>query len=188
MARIVYAMLVSLDGYIAGPEGGAALPVPGDALHRYFNGVIRDASASLYGRRMYEVMRAWETADREAELPEAEVEYAPLWRAMPKIVVSTTLREVGPNARLVTGDLGAAVGELRARVGGDVLVAGAGLAGSLSRLGLIDEYQLFMQPVVLGGGKPFFEAGNPLELETLGTQSLPEGVVLLRYAPSGRNA
>jgi len=182
MARIVYSMLTSLDGYIAGPEGGPTLPVPDEALHRHFNETMKRTALELYGRRMYEVMRVWQDWDATPGRSEVEVDFARAWRATPKIVFSTTLREVGPNARLVGGDVENAVRSLKAETAGDISVAGAGLAASLSRLGLIDEYRLYVQPVVLGGGKPFFEAGMALKLRPLGVESLPQGVTMLRYA------
>ena len=183
MARIVYGMLTSLDGYISGPEGGPGLPGPDNDLHKYFNEEMKRTAGAIYGRRMYEVMRAWDALEGEPDPVYAE--FGSAWRAIPKLVVSTTLREVGPNATLASGDLEAAVAALKARTDGNIEVAGAGLAANLARLGLIDEYRLYVQPVVLGAGKPFFEAGLSLGLKPLGTESLPEGCTLLRFAPAG---
>ena len=183
MARIVYGMLTSLDGYIAGPEGGPALPIPDEPLHWHFNELLKQTSVALYGRRMYEVMRYWEEADRRDGASEVQLDFARAWKKTPKVVVSTTLKEVGPNARLVKDNVGNAVKALKVEHEQDISVAGAGLAASLSRLGLIDEYRLYMHPVVLGGGKPFFEAGSSPKLKPLGSESLPQGVTLLRYAP-----
>jgi dihydrofolate reductase len=182
MARLVYGMLTSLDGYITGPEGGSGLPGPNEKLHRYFNESMKRTAAAIYGRRMYETMRAWD--ELEGEPNPIYAEFGEAWRAIPKLVVSTTLREVGPNARLVRSDVESAVRSLKADTEGEIEVAGADLAASLARLGLIDEYRLYMQPVVLGGGKPFFEAGLSLTLTPLGMESLPEGCTLLRYAPA----
>ena len=184
MARVIYGMLMSLDGYIAGPDGGPALPIPGSALHRHFNALMKRTSIALYGRRMYEVMRVWETWDKAAAATEVEVDFARAWQGTPKIVFSTTLREVGPNARLVNGDAENVVKSVKSESDGDISVAGAELAASLSRLRLIDEYQLFVQPIVLGGGKPFFEAGTSIKLKPLGTENLPQDVIMLRYAPA----
>jgi len=183
MARIIYGMLMSLDGYIAGPDGGPALPVPESALHWHFNAMMKQTSIALYGRRMYEIMRYWESWDKKDGAPEVEVDFAHAWQETPKIVFSTTLREVGPNARLVKDDVENVVKSVKSGSDGDIMVAGAGLAASLSRLRLIDEYQLFMHPIVLGGGKPFFEAGMSMKLKPLGTENLAQGVTMLRYAP-----
>ncbi|TGQ69269.1 MAG: dihydrofolate reductase [Mesorhizobium sp.] len=184
MARIIYSMLTSLDGYIAGPDGDIALPVPETELHQHFNDMMRQASAVLAGRLMYEVMRFWDSPDREAGATEVERDFAVAWRQTPKIVFSTTLRQVGPNARLVNGDAAAAVKSLKSQTDGLVILGGADLAASLGRAGLIDEYRLYMHPVVLGGGKPYFQSGLSLDLKPLGAESLPQGVTLLRYAPA----
>jgi dihydrofolate reductase len=184
MAKLIYAMMMSLDGYIAGPENGHSLLVPNDDLHRHFNEWMKRVSVTLYGRRMYEVMRYWETADERPDAGEVVVDFARAWRATPKIVISTTLREVGPNTRLIGSDVEHAVRSLKADTAGEISVAGAGVAGSLARFRLIDEYRLYFHPVVLGGGKPFFEAGSSLKLEPLGIETLPQGVMMLRYAPA----
>ncbi|TIO07998.1 dihydrofolate reductase family protein [Mesorhizobium sp.] len=185
MARIVYAMLMSLDGYIAGPDGSIALPVPEGGLHRHFNDMMRQTSIALCGRRMYEVMRFWDSPDREIGTGDVEVDFAHAWRETPKIVFSTTLREVGPNARLVQGDVEDVARSLKSEADGQITVAGADLAAHLARSGLIDEYRLYMHPVVLGGGKPYFQSGLSLRLKPLGMENLTQGVTLLRYAPAG---
>lgn len=184
MARLIYGMLTSLDGYIAGPDGGPTLPIPEATLHWYFNALMKQTLMALYGRRMYEVMRAWEDWDKKADVPEVEMDFARAWQATPKIVFSTTLRAVGPNARLVAGDVENVVKSIKSESDGEISVAGAGLAASLARLGLIDEYQLFIHPIVLGGGKPFFSAGTSMNLKPLGSEMLAQDVMLLRYAPA----
>ena len=184
MGRIIYGMLTSLDGYIAGPEGGPALPVPESDLHWYFNGLMRETAIELNGRRMYETMRVWDTWDKIPGAPLVEVDFARVWQETPKIVFSTTLKEVGPNARLVKDNVEGVVRSLKEEASGDISVSGATLAASLSRLGLVDEYRLYMFPVVLGGGKPFFEAGTDLRLKPLGSENLTQDVVLMRYAPA----
>ncbi|CAH2401429.1 Dihydrofolate reductase [Mesorhizobium ventifaucium] len=123
MARIVYAMLMSLDGYIAWPDGDIALPVPEGELHRHFNDMVRQTSIALCGRRMYEAMRFWDSPDRETGA-EIELDFARAWRGTPKIVFSTTLREVGPNARLANGDVENVVGSLKSEAEGQITVAG----------------------------------------------------------------
>lgn len=185
MATIVYAMLTSLDGYIAGPSGNIDLPVPEEELHRHFNDEMRRTSIALCGRRMYETMRFWDSPEREIAASEVERDFAHAWRETPKIVFSTTLKEVGPNARLVADDAVATARSLKAQSDGEISVAGAELAGHLARAGLIDEYRLYVHPVVLGGGKPYFRSGLSLALKPLGTQKLTQGVTLLRYAPTG---
>jgi dihydrofolate reductase len=185
MAKVVYSMLTSLDGYIAGPEGGPALPIPDPDLHWHFNALLRETAMLLNGRRMYETMRVWDTWDKKPGAPLVEVDFARVWQETPKVVFSTTLREVGPNARLVRHDVERVVGSLKSETTGDISVAGPTLAASLARLGLIDEYRLYMHPVVLGGGRPFFANGSALNLRPLGTESLPQGVQLLRYAAVG---
>ena len=183
MARIVYEMMTSLDGYIAGPDGDIALPVPEGELHRHFNDMMRQTSIALCGRRMYEEMRFWDSPDRETSASEVEREFARAWQETPKIVFSTTLRDVGPNARLVNGDAENVARSLKLETEDYISVSGADLAAHLARAGLIDEYRLYMHPVVLGGGKPYFQSGLTLTLKPLGTESLTQGVTLLRYAP-----
>ena len=184
MARIVYSMMVSLDGYIAGPDGEIGLPVPEGELHRHFNDMMEQTSMELCGRRMYEVMRFWDSPERETGASEVERDFARAWQETPKIVFSTTLREVGTNARLVKGDAENVARSLKSEADGEISVAGAELAAHFARAGLIDEYRLYMHPVVLGGGKPYFQSGLSLTLKPLGTESLTQGVTLLRYAPA----
>ena len=182
MARIVYSMMVSLDGYIAGPDGDIGLPVPEEALHRHFNDMMEQTSMELCGRRMYEAMRFWDSPEREASASKVERDFARAWQKTPKTVFSTTLREVGHNARLMNGDAENVASALKLEKDGYISVAGAGLAAHLARANLIDEYRLYMHPVVLGGGKPYFQSGLSLALMPLGTESLAQGVTLLRYA------
>jgi dihydrofolate reductase len=184
MARIVYSMMTSVDGYIAGPDGDIGLPVPEGKLHRHFNDMMEQTSMELCGRRMYEVMRFWDSPGRETNASEVERDFARAWRKTPKIVFSTTLREVGPNARLMNGDAENVASALKLEKDGYISVAGAELAAHLARANLIDEYRLYMHPVVLGGGTPYFQSGLSLKLMPLGTESLAQGVILLRYAPA----
>ncbi len=184
MGKIVYSMLTSLDGYIEGPSGDIGLPVPEEELHRYFNGEMRRTVTALCGRRMYEAMRFWDSPERETG-SEVERDFAQAWQKTPKIVFSTTLREVGPNARLAGGDVETVANQLKSQMDGEISVSGANLAAQLARAGLIDEYRLYVQPVVLGGGKPYFQPGLSRALQLIGTQNLTQGVTLLRYAPAG---
>jgi dihydrofolate reductase len=180
--QIFYGFAVSVDGYIARGQGGdIGLPVPEEALHRHFNEMQKRTALSLYGRNMYEIMKYWDAPP--AESPEYEQEYARAWQATPKVVFSTTLESVGANARLVKADVERTVRQLKAESNGPIEVSGAGLAASLIRLGLVDEFRLYVMPVVLGGGKPYFEAGLQLELEPLGAESLPQDCTLLRFRP-----
>lgn len=182
--HIVYAFAVSVDGYIASAQGGGiGLPMPEEALHRHFNEMQKRTALSLYGRNMYEVMKYWDAPP--AESSEFEQEFARAWQETPKVVFSTTLESVGPNARLVKekADVERTVRHLKAETNGEIEVNGAGLAASLVRFGLVDEFRLYMMPVVLGGGKPYFEAGLQLELEPLGAESLPQHCTLLRFRP-----
>jgi dihydrofolate reductase len=132
---------------------------------------------------MYEVMKYWDAPP--AESPEFEQEFARAWQGTPKVVFSTTLESVGPNARLVKekADVERTVRQLKAETNGEIEVNGAGLAANLVRFGLVDEFRLYMMPVVLGGGKPYFEAGLELELEPIGVESLPQHCTLLRFRP-----
>lgn len=181
MATMIFAMQASLDGYIAGPAGGAQMSTPEAPLHRHFNRLMEKTSIAVYGRRLYEMMRYWETDN--ADWTEEAREFAPLWCATPKVVCSTTLREIGPNARLVSKDVVADLKRLKAETEGLITVGGAELAASLAGKGLIDEYHLYLRPYVLGGGKPFFANGIPLKLRFLGQEPLPQDSMLVRYAP-----
>src|SRR5271165_3014036 len=176
-------MMQSLDGYVAGVEGELEPPLhaPGVALFRYWIDYVRDLAGSLYGRRMYEVMRYWD--EDRPEWGASEHEFAAVWRAQPKWVASRSLKSVGANATLVGDDLEAFVRRLKADVEGEIDVAGPDLAASLTDLGLVDEYRLYQRPFVLGGGKPYFaRARPPLRLVT--TVPLAEDTVMLTYVPA----
>ncbi len=157
MRKVIYAISVSLDGFIEAADGDLAWSYPGDELHRHFNQRESAIDAHLYGRRLYENMSAfWPTADEDPAAPELVKEYARIWRAKPKIVFSKTLQQVGWNSRLVRGNLAEEVRKLKEQPGQSMSVGGAGLAASFMRLGLIDEYWLYVYPIFLGGGKPVF--------------------------------
>ncbi|HWW27768.1 MAG TPA: dihydrofolate reductase family protein [Caulobacter sp.] len=181
MARLVFGMMQSLDGYVAGPPGGPELPPPGPALHQHFNDHVRGLAGCLYGRRLYEMMRYWD--DDRPEWDAIARDYAETWRARPKWVVSGSLTSVGPNATLVSRDVETFVRRLKAEVEGDIDVAGPELAGSLTELGLIDEYHLYLRPFVLGGGKPYFAGARP-PLRLVASDLVPEDAVRLAFVPA----
>jgi dihydrofolate reductase len=180
--KLIYSMGVSLDGFIAGPAGEIDWSAPDEELHRFHNQQARETGAHLYGRRLYEVMRYWETADQQPSIPEHVLEFARIWKDTPKIVFSTTLEEVEGNARLVRDGVAEEVGKLKEQPGMDLAVGGAGLASTFMKLGLIDEYRLFVSPVVLGGGMPYFPAlDERINLELIETQTFGSRVVYVRY-------
>jgi dihydrofolate reductase len=181
MGKLVFGMMLSLDGYVASVDGGLLLPPPGAALHGHFNDHVRGLAGVLYGRRMYEVMRYWD--EDQPEWDAGDHNFAALWRAQPKWVVSRSLKSVGPNATLVGDDVEAFVRKLKAEVDGEIDVAGPELAGSLSDLGLIDEYRLYFRPFVLGRGKPYFAGPRP-PLRLIATDPLGDDTVRLTYVPA----
>jgi dihydrofolate reductase len=182
MRRLIYSMSVSLDGFIAGPDGKIDWSVPDEELHRFHNQRVREIGAQFCGRRLYETMLPWETADQGPSADPVEVEFARIWQGIPKIVFSHTLERVEGNARLATDGVEAEVARLREEPGKDLAVGGAGLASSFIELGLVDEYQLFISPVVLGGGTPFFPAlADRIGLELVETRTFGGKVVYLRY-------
>ena len=183
MRKVVYSMGVSLDGFIAGPNGEIDWSAPDEELHRFHNEQTRELGVHLCGRRLYETMVYWETADQDPSIGETEREFAQIWQALPKIVFSTTLESVEGNARLATRGIAEEVAELKEQPGKDIAVGGAGLAASAARLGLIDDYRLFVSPVVLGGGTPFFPAlDDRIDLELVETRTFGSRVVYMRYA------
>jgi dihydrofolate reductase len=176
MAKLVFGMNQSLDGYV--DHTGFA---PGPVLFRHFIEQAQGQTGSLYGRGLYEVMRYWD-ADRP-EWDADERAFAAAWRRQPKWVVSRALKAVGPNATLVADDLEAAVRGLKARLAGEIQVGGPVLARSLAGLGLLDEYRLYLHPVVLGRGTPFFAGFRP-SLRLVASDRIGEEVVRLTYAPA----
>ena len=177
MAKLVYGLNQSLDGYVDHQKMGP----PGPALFRHFIEQARGSTGVVYGRRMYEIMRYWDDdlPDWDAE----EREYAAVWRSQPKWVVSRSLKSVGPNATLVEHDFEAVIRGLKAHQVGEIDVAGPDLAGSLTDLGLIDEYRLYLHPIVLGRGKPFFVGPRP-PLRLVSSDLMIEGVIRLTYVPA----
>jgi dihydrofolate reductase len=183
VSRLIYSFGVSLDGFIAGPDGEIDWSGPDEELHRFYNDQARETGTSLYGRRLYELMAGyWPTADEDPSAPEPVVEFAAIWRATPKVVFSTTLEKVEHNSRLVRGNVGEEVARLKTQPGKDIDLGGAGLASTLVKLGLIDEYRLFVHPVVLGGGTRYFPAlDERINLTPVETRTFGSGVVYLRY-------
>lgn len=176
MARLVFGMNQSLDGYV-----DHTAFAPGPALFRHFIEEARGQAGSVYGRRMYEIMRYWD--ENHPEWSAAEHDFAAAWRRQPKWVVSRSLKSVGPNASLVEGDLEGAIRRLKAGRDGEIEVAGPGLAQSLTGLGLIDEYRIYLHPVVLGHGSPYFAGARP-PLRLVGNDVIAEDVVRLTYVPA----
>jgi dihydrofolate reductase len=179
---LVYPMSVSLDGFIAGPDGDIGWTAPDAEQMRFHNDQIRQVAAELMGRGLYEDMLVWETGEGAPADP-GSLEFGPVWRAIPKIVFSTTLQQVRGNARLAAGDLASEVAQLKDQPGeGIISVGGAGLAASLIKLDLIDEYRLLVRPVLVGRGTPYFPPlGQQAALELLETRTFSSGVVYLRY-------
>ena len=181
MGKLVFGMMQSLDGYVDGVTDRLEFPPPGVALSRHFNDHMRGLAGCLYGRRMYEIMRYWD--DDRPDWDAVDHDFAATWRAKPKWVVSRTLKSVGPNARLVEGDLERAIRELKAERDGEIEVAGPELARSLTDLGLIDEYRIYLHPVVLGHGKPYFAGPRP-PLRLVSHDRIGEDVIRLAYVPA----
>lgn len=184
MRSVIYSMGVSLDGYIVGPDGGFDWTVPSEEVFRSWIDEIREVGVHLLGRRLYETMLYWETADQNQSLDDSEIEWTALWRPLPKVVFSTTLSAVqGSSTRLATGSLAEEIERLRAEPGeGDIAIGGATLAAEAAALGLIDEYRARVSPVLLGGGIPFFpQRERRVDLELVETRTFGSGVLYLRY-------
>jgi len=173
MAKFVFGLNQSLDGYVDHQAFG-----PDQALFRHFIEQVRQQTGMIYGRRMYEVMRYWD--DDSPDWDADEREYAAVWRSRPKWVVSRTLTSVGPNASLIGNDVESELRALKAELHGDIEVAGPELAQSLGELGLVDEYQIYLHPVVLGHGKPLFAGPRP-RLRLVASEVISGGVIRLTY-------
>ena len=183
MRRVTYSMGVSLDGYIVGPDGRFDWTEQDAEVFRFWIDEIRDVGVHLLGRRLYDTMRYWETADQVHELDDAELEWAAIWNALPKVVFSSTLSEVEGNARLASGDLADEIARQRAGPGaGDIAIGGATLAAEAAELDLIDEYRVIVHPVLVGGGTPFFPRNERLvHLSLMETRTFGSSAVYLRY-------
>ncbi len=181
MRKLIYSMTVSLDGYIAGPDGAIDWSVPDEELFRFHTQHVRGIGVQLCGRRLYETMVYWETAE-ESPLAAEEVEFAQIWKALPKVVFSTTLESVVGNTRLARDSVEEEVSRLKEQPGKDIAVGGAGLASTCMELGLIDEWRLFVSPVLLGGGTPYSPPSEKkINLELIETRTFGSRVVYLRY-------
>ena len=181
MRTVLYSMTMSLDGFIAGPGDDIGFTAPDEELFRFHVEQTRHIGVELMGRRLYEAMLVWGDADAAPSGPD-ELEFAGIWNAIPKVVFSATLEEVQGNARLASGDVAGEVARLREAPGDGVIsVGGAGLASTLIKLDLIDEYRLFVIPVVLGRGTRYFPPlDRAIELELLETRTFGSRVVYLR--------
>ena len=183
MARLIYSGLMSLDGYIADRDGNFDWAEPDAEVHSFVNDLQRPAGTYLLGRRMYEVMAVWEHPEDFGDIPGYIRDFADLWKAADKVVFSRTLKDVATARTRVEREFNAdAVGRLKADAGRDLAVGGADLAASVIRAGLVDEFQMFLSPVAVGGGKRFLPEDVRLRLELLEERRFGNGTVFLRYA------
>jgi dihydrofolate reductase len=183
MAKVVYSMGVSVDGFIAGPGGEIDWSTPGDELHRFHNEQARELGVHFLGRRLYETMLYWETADALPEISATEREFARIWQALPKVVFSRTLDAVEGNARLARDGIAEELAPAKEQVEGDIAVGGAGLASTFVGLGLVDEFRLFVHPAAVGGGTPFLPPlEERIDLELVETREFGSRVIFARYA------
>ena len=183
MRRVTCAMSVSLDGYVAGPDGSFDWTPPDEEIFRFATDEVRGAGVHLLGRRLYQAMSVWETAEWDPQLAFPVHEFAQLWRALPKVVFSTTLASVEGNARLASGSVADEIARWRAEPGvGDIAIGGATLAAEAAAADLIDEYRIRVHPVLVGGGIPFFlRQERRVELELVETRTFGGGVVFLHH-------
>ncbi|AJF63675.1 dihydrofolate reductase family protein [Streptomyces vietnamensis] len=183
MRDVTYSMGVSLDGYIVGPDGNFDWTVPDEEVFRFWIDEIRGVDVHLLGRRLYETMLYWETADQDPSLDDSTREWISLWNPLPKVVFSTTLSTVQGHARLASGNLAEEIERLRAEPGdGDIAIGGATLAAEAAASDLIDEYRTMVHPVLVGGGIPFFPRDERrVDLELVETRTFGSKVVYLRH-------
>jgi dihydrofolate reductase len=181
--KVIYSLSVSLDGFVETPDRSLDWVIVDEELHRFFNDQARETRTSLYGRRLYELMAAyWPTADKDPSTPDYMVEFSRIWKDKPKVVFSKTLDKVEWNSRLATGTIPEEMARLKEQPDNDMELGGPNLAATFMQLGLIDEYRLFVQPVVLGAGTPFFPPLDPkIDLRLVETKTFGSGVVYLRY-------
>nr|CRL71738.1 deaminase-reductase domain-containing protein [Mycolicibacterium malmesburyense] len=187
VGRLIYGFNVSVDGYIADAHGSIDWSDPSDELHQYWNDFERETALALYGRRLYELMSAyWPTADQAPDATPLIVDFAHIWRDMPKVVFSRTLESVDWNSRLERGDPVEVVTKLKSETDGQMEVAGATLAAPIVQAGLVDEFRIVIAPTVVGGGIPFFPSlPSWISLRLLENRTFPCGTVLLRYEAKG---
>jgi dihydrofolate reductase len=190
MRSVTYSMNVSLDGYIVGPDGRFDWTAPDKDVFRFWIDEIRDVSVHLMGRRLYETMLYWETADQHSSLDDDELEWVSLWNPLPKVVFSNTLTAVVGNARLASGGVAEEIEQLRAEPGeGDIAIGGATLAAEAAASDLIDEYRVVVYPVLVGGGLSYFpQRERRVDLELAETRTFDSGVVYLRYRVARQTA
>lgn len=182
MAKLIYAAIASLDGFVEDENGGFEWAMPGEDLHAYVNDLERQCGTYLYGRRMYETMVAWETMDVGPDQPAVIRDYAALWRAAEKVVYSSSLEQVASSRTRIEPEFDpAAVRRLVDSAQGDVGIGGPTLAASALEAGLVDEVHLFLHPVVVGGGKPALPRGQRAQLELLDQGRFDAGVAHLHY-------
>jgi dihydrofolate reductase len=183
MRSVTYSMGVSLDGYIVGPDGDFGWTEPDEDVFRFVTDETRELGVQLMGRRLYETMLYWESSDHDPPLDDSELEWAAIWKPLPKVVFSTTLSAVQGHARLASGGLAEEIERLRAEPGeGDIAIGGATLAAEAAALGLIDEYRARVYPVLVGGGLPYFPRHeHRVDLELVETRIFSSGVVYLHY-------
>ena len=182
VAKLIYSMNVSADGFIAGPDGDFGWSAPDEELHRFHNERVRTLGGHLLGRRLYETMVYWENAHEDPAATDYALEFAGIWKALPKVVFSKTLDNVVGNSRLARAGIAEEVAELQERTGKDVAIGGAGLAAEAMRLGLIDDFSLFVNPTVTGGGTPFFPTlAESFPLQLVERRTFGSKVVYLRY-------
>ncbi|MHB1928505.1 MAG: dihydrofolate reductase family protein [Acidimicrobiales bacterium] len=183
MRRLTYSMGVSLDGFIVGPDGAFDWTVPDEELFRFVTDETREVAVFLLGRRLYQTMLYWETPDPSPSPDYSTLEWAAVWKSLPKVVFSTTLSSVRGNARLASGGLAEEIERLRAEPGdGAIAIGGATLAAEAAALGLIDEYRARVYPVLVGGGVPFFpQRERRVDLDLVDSRSFSSGVLYLSY-------
>ena len=186
MGKLIYSMNVSLDGFVETTDHSLDWANVDDELHGWFNDQSRMLDASIYGRRMYEVMAGyWPTAEEDPSGTDVMRDYARIWKPLPKIVFSTTLDRVEHNARLVRGDVGEVLDGLRREFGGTIDVSGPNVAGQFVQRGLVDEYHLVVHPIVLGSGTPFWPALDaPHSLRLIATREFRSGTEVRSYVPA----
>ncbi|MBZ3904714.1 MULTISPECIES: dihydrofolate reductase family protein [Streptomyces] len=183
MRSVTYSMSASLDGYIVGPDGSFDWTAPDPEVFRFWIDEIRNVDVHLMGRRLYETMLYWETADQDPSLGDAEREWTALWNPLPKVVFSTTLSAVEGSARLASGSVAEEIERLRAEPGeGEIAIGGATLAAEAAEAGLIDEYRTVVYPVLVGGGIPYFPRHERrVDLELVETRTFASKFVYLRH-------